>query len=101
VKKHAPLAFAVLLSLSGAKSVSAHEARPGYLELRETAPGTYQVLWKQPAQGEMYLHLVPVFPESCSFRSGQGTEMTPGALLTRPAGMPFRSRRSSSGRWSS
>lgn len=83
MKEHAPLAFTVLLSLSGAKIAAAHEARPGYLELRETGPGTYQVLWKQPAQGEMFLHLVPVFPESCSFRSGQGTEMTPGALLTR------------------
>ena len=62
---------------------SAHEARPGYLELRETAPGSYQVLWKQPAQGEMYLHLDPVFPEGCSFRAGAGTELTPGAFLTR------------------
>lgn len=83
MKKHAPLVFAILLSLSGAKNAAAHEARPGYLELRETSSGTYQVLWKQPAQGEMFLHLVPVFPESCSFRAGQGTEMTPGALLTR------------------
>ncbi len=83
MKKCSPLAFALFLWLSGARSAAAHEARPGYLELRETVPGTYQVLWKQPAQGEMFLHLVPVFPESCSFRSGQGTEMTPGALLTR------------------
>jgi hypothetical protein len=29
------------------------------------------------------LHLEPVFPEGCSFRSGSGTELTPGALLTR------------------
>ena len=73
----------VALFFCCAPSALAHEARPGYLELRETAPGTYQVLWKQPVEGEMFLHLDPVFPESCSFRSGQGTEMTPGMLLTR------------------
>jgi hydrogenase/urease accessory protein HupE len=82
MKRHVKVALVALFVLC-VPSARAHEARPGYLELRETAPGTYQVLWKQPAQGEMFLHLDPVFPESCSFRSGQGTEMTPGALLTR------------------
>lgn len=76
-------ALAALLVFGGVPSALAHETRPGYLELRETAPGTYQVLWKQPAQEEPSLHLVPVLPEDCSFRPGQGTETTPGALLTR------------------
>jgi hydrogenase/urease accessory protein HupE len=30
----------------------AHEVRPAYLELRETAPETYDVFWKVPGQGE-------------------------------------------------
>jgi len=30
----------------------AHEMRPGYLEIRETAADTYDVLWKVPAQGD-------------------------------------------------
>jgi hypothetical protein len=83
MKRRAPLLLALLLLFGVSWSAAAHEARPGYLELRETAPGRYQVLWKQPAQGEMFLHLEPVFPEGCSFRSGSGTELTPGALLTR------------------
>jgi hydrogenase/urease accessory protein HupE len=29
-----------------------HEARPAYLELRQTAPETWDVLWKVPGQGE-------------------------------------------------
>ncbi|NIP93435.1 MAG: HupE/UreJ family protein, partial [Akkermansiaceae bacterium] len=29
----------------------AHEMRPGYLEIRESAPDTYTVLWKVPARG--------------------------------------------------
>lgn len=33
-------------------AVLAHEVRPAYLELRETAPGTYDVLWKVPALGD-------------------------------------------------
>lgn len=32
-------------------TASAHEVRPAYLELRETASDTYDVLWKVPARG--------------------------------------------------
>ena len=32
-------------------SALAHEMRPGYLEIRESAPETYEVLWKVPARG--------------------------------------------------
>jgi hydrogenase/urease accessory protein HupE len=30
----------------------AHEVRPAYLELRETAPGIYEAMWKVPARGD-------------------------------------------------
>jgi len=30
----------------------AHEVRPAYLELRETAPGIYEGMWKVPARGD-------------------------------------------------
>ena len=33
-------------------AASAHEVRPAYLELRETAPEIYDVVWKVPARGE-------------------------------------------------
>ena len=33
-------------------SAYAHEMRPGYLEIRETAPAVYDVLWKVPARGD-------------------------------------------------
>ena len=29
--------------------VSAHEARPAYLELTETLPGHYDVVWRTPS----------------------------------------------------
>ena len=42
-----------LLAVSGACAsiTGAHEVRPAYLELRETAPDTYDILWKVPAHG--------------------------------------------------
>jgi hydrogenase/urease accessory protein HupE len=42
-----------LLAVYGAFAsvAGAHEVRPAYLELRETAPDTYDILWKVPARG--------------------------------------------------
>ena len=42
-----------LLAVSGAFAsiAGAHEVRPAYLELRETTPDTYDILWKVPARG--------------------------------------------------
>ena len=43
--------------------VSAHEVRPAYLELRQTATDTYDVLWKVPARGDnMRLGIYVEFP---------------------------------------
>ena len=62
----------------------AHESRPGYLELREVSAGHYEVLWKQPAVGELVLRLNPIFPDSCTV-SGADRQLIPGAMATRPA----------------
>jgi hydrogenase/urease accessory protein HupE len=49
----------------------AHEVRPAYLELRETAPEQYDVLWKVPALGEnARLALHAELPGAC-------TDLTP------------------------
>jgi hydrogenase/urease accessory protein HupE len=60
----------------------AHESRPGYLELREVADGRYEVLWKQPAVGDMVLQLSPVFPDTCTV-TGAERQLLPGAMSTR------------------
>jgi hypothetical protein len=69
------LGLAVMLATSAA----AHEMRPGYLEIRQSSPDTYSVLWKVPARGEnerLSLHLrfdedVEILGEPVSgFRSG-------------------------------
>jgi hydrogenase/urease accessory protein HupE len=54
--------FAVLLAfltLALAAPVAAHEVRPAYLEIDQTAPTTYSVIWKHPTMGDVAIHLEP------------------------------------------
>ena len=45
----------------------AHEVRPAYLELRQTGPETYDVLWKVPGRGEgLRLGLHVELPAGCA-----------------------------------
>ncbi len=44
----------------------AHEVRPAYLELRQTAPETYDVLWKVPGQGDLRLGIYVELPAACT-----------------------------------
>ena len=62
------LTLALLLAVLVPVPLRAHELQPGFLELVETAPGLYDVLWKLPSLGEggdVRMPMVPVFPESC------------------------------------
>jgi hydrogenase/urease accessory protein HupE len=46
-------ALLALVFLAGfVRGALAHEVRPAYLELKQTAPETYQVFWKVPGRGE-------------------------------------------------
>ncbi len=56
----------LLLLLGMAGTAASHEVRPAYLELRETDPGIYRVLWKVPSAGDrMRLALDARLPEGC------------------------------------
>ena len=55
--------------------------RPAYLELREEAGGTWQVLWKVPTRGEWRLSLEPRFPDGCA-AVGERTSWDVDAALT-------------------
>jgi hypothetical protein len=51
----------------GSSSVFAHEVRPAYLELRQTAPEIYAALWKVPGLGEnLRLGLYVELPAGCT-----------------------------------
>lgn len=74
------LAFLVLFGV--ALPASAHEVRPAYLEVTETAPGTYAVTWKQPVLDGKRLKLDPVFPEGCE-RERERADAAGGTLVQR------------------
>ena len=57
------LLFLALL-LSGAGRALAHEARPAYLEIKETAPGRYDVLWRTPVLSGMRLPVALRLPDA-------------------------------------
>ena len=61
----------------------AHEARPGYLELRETSPTTFDMLWKKPARGELVLRLDPLFSSGCAVAGIRSADMSGAAYVAR------------------
>jgi hypothetical protein len=75
------VAAAAVLSLGGA--AGAHEMRPGFLELRETGPGTYGFLWKKPSGGEIEIYIAPIVPAGCRLATSGRQLPTPGALVVR------------------
>src|SRR5215510_4014573 len=56
----AGLLFATLLA---APAAQAHETRPAYLEITETAPGQFSILWRTPVLAGMRLPLVLKLPD--------------------------------------
>ncbi len=50
MKTHLPILFLALAAIPSLQT-RAHEMRPAYLEIRESAPEIYDVLWKVPARG--------------------------------------------------
>jgi len=49
----------LLALLAAPLAARAHEVRPALLQIVQTAPGDYDVVWKQPTVGDMAVHLVP------------------------------------------
>jgi len=63
------LKSAILVSVllaAFASFASAHEVRPAYLELRETAPEIYDAFWKVPGQGDLRLGIYAELPGACT-----------------------------------
>jgi hydrogenase/urease accessory protein HupE len=66
-------------------AASAHEVRPGYIEIIETDREVYSVRWKQPVrengQSVSGLGLQPVFPETCKKLNESKIVRRTGALI--------------------
>lgn len=76
------LVLAAVLWLT-ATAAGAHETRPAFLEIVETAPDLYRVTWKQPALLEGVLALEPALPAACVDVGPRSREAAPGALVSR------------------
>jgi hydrogenase/urease accessory protein HupE len=64
MRSFAPIALLLLLGYAAGRA-DAHEVRPGYLELRQSGPEIFEVLWKVPARGDLRLALYAKLPASC------------------------------------
>jgi hypothetical protein len=53
-------------TIAFASSANAHESRPAYLEIDETAPGRYDVIWRTPLTAGMRLPIALKFSEGVS-----------------------------------
>lgn len=53
------LALLLAVGLFAGRPAAAHEVRPAYLEIDETASGAYTIIWKQPTLGHFAVHLEP------------------------------------------
>jgi hydrogenase/urease accessory protein HupE len=83
MRRFLSLLLAAGLTLGAAGVVLAHEVRPGYLELRENAPNTYELLWKRPTGGEVEIRIAPVIPEGCRLVTPDRQQLTPVAVVVR------------------
>ncbi len=73
--------LAALALAAAAAPAIAHEVRPAYLQIKETDPGLFAVLWKQPVLQDRRLPLEPIFPDDCAAVAPVRREATGAALL--------------------
>jgi hydrogenase/urease accessory protein HupE len=80
---HFRLFFAVLAALLAQPAVS-DELRPGYLEMRQTSPGAYNLLFKIPARGEdLRLAIYVSLPEGTQDVTPPRASFSDGAYVER------------------
>ena len=72
-----------LLQAIVALPATAHELRPAYLDVRETAADDFAVVWKVPARGDLRLGLYVRMPDTCKPKSEPVGSMEAGAFFER------------------
>jgi hydrogenase/urease accessory protein HupE len=73
----------LLAALAHGPAAQAHESRPAYLEINETAPGRYEVLWRTPLSAGMRLPVVLKFPDQTHNITAPSLKEYSGLLLER------------------
>jgi hydrogenase/urease accessory protein HupE len=70
MRPHLFLVLATVVGLfAGRSSLRAHELQPVYLELRQTGPETFHVLWKMPPREDLWNGMRPQLPDGCRITS--------------------------------
>jgi hydrogenase/urease accessory protein HupE len=75
--------LAVLAAVSAAVSAAAHEVRPAYLEITETAHDRYQILWRRPVLNGMPLPVVIALPKDARQVGLPTAQDLPGSRIER------------------
>ena len=73
----------LLGALAHSSPAQAHELRPAYLEINETAPGRYEVLWRTPINAGMRLPVVLKLPDDARNITAPSLKEFSGTLLER------------------
>jgi hypothetical protein len=69
--------------LAHAPIAAAHESRPAHLEVKERAPGRYDVLWRTPVLSGMRLPMVLKFPDDMRNITEPTLRELPDSLIER------------------
>ena len=77
------LAAGVAVLVFAAPAALAHESRPAYLEISETAPGRYDVLWRTPLLAGMPLPVALTFPAGVGNVTEPALRVLPDSLVER------------------
>ena len=72
-----------LVQAAVALPAAAHELRPAYLDIRETAADDFAVVWKVPARGDLRLGLYVRMPDACKPASDPVGSVEGGAFFER------------------
>src|SRR5438067_896517 len=86
------LFLVMVLSLAALRVLPAHELQPAYLELQQTAPESWHVLWKTPARPDLKNGIRPRLPDNCQPTSEPvqvrvGAELIERFAISAPGGL--------------
>lgn len=70
-------------ALLGATATQAHEVRPAYLQIDQTGPERYTVIWRTPLLSGAPLPVVLTLPADTRTVSGPGVQQMAGATIER------------------
>ncbi len=79
----APTLLFILMILAQVTPAWAHESRPAYLEIKETAPNRYDVLWRTPVLSGMRLPVELRLPDDVRNVKEPIVVELPGSLVER------------------